>query len=310
MKKTLLTALMTLTILTLTACGNETVRQVMGENGEPQTEHATIEETEDTESMEALTETTEETTEEDGTETGTDLANAGDFPVDSRTDATTNKDGEQIVMNAAYQYYWLSGTPKNGSAEVVAKINEAIWANLTKVEDQAAAQRADAWKAYEHYVNYEEKPEDKKSSFKSYTLNYKCKLLRNDEAVLSICYRMDTFTQGEHGDYSYHCMNFDAQTGELLTWENISEDSDAFSQMIVNQVTELSQKEEYQKLLFTDGTGDLAAAVTKADAWALTPNGMEIVADPYVLGPYSSGAIVFPIAYDSLAGMKEQYIYK
>lgn len=307
MRKTIRMVLIAAAILSLAGCGTETVSQAIGQRDEPGTEHVTTDGTEVSESMEAITGETEE---EGVDKKDMNLAVSGYFPVDSRTDAQTNKDEEQIVMNASYQYYWLSGTPKDGSAEVVAAINDAIRTNLTQVEEQAAEQRAAAWKAYEHYVNYEEKPEDKKNSFRSYTLKYQCKLLRNDEAVLSMCYRMDTFTQGEHGEYSYHCMNFDAQTGELLTWSSISEDVEAFSQVIWNQVAELSEKKEYQKLFFEDGSGDLAAAVKKEDAWALTPKGMEIVADPYVLGPYSSGAIVFPIAYDSLTGIKESYIYK
>ena len=116
--------------------------------------------------------------------------------------------------------------------------------------------------------------------------------------------------QGAHGDYSYHCLNFDAQTGDVIGWDDLSDDTEQFEANVISLVQNISKSADYADRFYDVDTTDFSSAILQDGTFALTEEGMEIVIDPYIFGPYASGAFSFRLKADQLAGIKEQYIFK
>lgn len=130
-------------------------------------------------------------------------------------------------------------------------------------------------------------------------------VLRADNSVVSLVFSTVTYAGGAHGNYLERGYVYDTQTGELLTLEKLSEDSDAFKQYVLEYITDLAENgEEYKNCSFLQSAEDLSATlapVVREGSWYFDENGLVVFSDVYELGSYAEGIIRFTIPYEALA---------
>ena len=130
-------------------------------------------------------------------------------------------------------------------------------------------------------------------------------VLRADNSLVSFVFSTVTYTGGAHGNSLERGYVYDTQTGELLTLEKLSGDAEAFTQFVLEYITDLAANgEEYQNCSFPQSAEELSAAlapIVREGSWYFDKNGLVVFSDVYELGSYAEGSIRFTIPYDALA---------
>lgn len=161
-------------------------------------------------------------------------------------------------------------------------------------EDYAASLKEDGWE------------------FLGYSAGVNPKVTRMDEAVISFQITVYDYTGGAHGNYGSFGRNYSAITGELLAFDEIATDSEAFHATVLDYMINLADSPAYKDKLFGPPSKNvLSSALFDGDKWIFTKSGLSFLADPYLLGPYASGEIVFRLPYAKAydLGLKEDYRY-
>ena len=179
------------------------------------------------------------------------------------------------------EYYKTFSTGNNGTVEMAR-------------EDYAASLGEDGW------------------DFLGYSTDISVKVTRMDDAVISFQITLYDFTGGAHGNYGSGGRNYSAKTGELLSFDEISGDYEAFHAAVLDYMINLAESPAYKDKLFgPPSKDDLDSALFDGDNWVFTRSGISFLAAPYVLGPYASGEIAFMLPYEKAyeLGLKEDYRY-
>ena len=179
------------------------------------------------------------------------------------------------------EYYKTFSTGNNGTVEMAR-------------EDYAASLGEDGW------------------DFLGYSTDISVKVTRMDDAVISFQITLYDFTGGAHGNYGSGGRNYSAKTGELLSFDEISGDYEAFHATVLDYMINLAESPAYKDKLFgPPSKDDLDSALFDGDNWVFTRSGISFLAAPYVLGPYASGEIAFMLPYETAyeLGLKEDYRY-
>lgn len=179
------------------------------------------------------------------------------------------------------EYYKTFSTGNNGTVEMAR-------------EDYAASLGEDGW------------------DFLGYSTDISVKVTRMDDAVISFQITLYDFTGGAHGNYGSGGRNYSAKTGELLSFDEISGDYEAFHATVLDYMINLAESPAYKDKLFgPPSKDDLDSALFDGDNWVFTRSGISFLAAPYVLGPYASGEIAFMLPYKKAyeLGLKEDYRY-
>lgn len=135
------------------------------------------------------------------------------------------------------------------------------------------------------------------------------KVARADEKVLSILYSTHSFSGGAHGEYVDRGYSFDTETGEHITMDMLSADTEALKAFLHSYMLSLYEADEngyYSERVieenFLEGTvSDAFAALLREGSWYLSDKGMVIFSDIYELGPYAAGICEFTVPYAQLA---------
>lgn len=146
----------------------------------------------------------------------------------------------------------------------------------------------------------------------SYSTDISAKVTRMDDAVISFQITIYDYTGGAHGNYGSGGRNYSAKTGELLTFDEISEDYEAFHATVLDYMINLADTPTYQDKLFgPPSKDDLDSALFNGDNWVFTKSGISFFAAPYLLGPYASGEIAFMLPYEKAydLGLKNDLRY-
>lgn len=217
-------------------------------------------------------------------------------------DETKADDGTVIHVNSVQ----LPVVSIEGAEDIAEKINRDIAAyydtfsadeaiSMAK-EDYAASLEEDGWNFIISYCN------------SIYT-----EVTRMDDAVVSFEITYDEYTGGAHGNGGTVGRNYSTKTGELIAFDELSEDSEAFRAVVHNDMFLLAtESPAYQDKLFSSPTkADLESILFRDEGWVFTLSGISFLVDPYVLGPYSSGEIHFRLPYEKAYdfGLKEAYRY-
>ena len=137
---------------------------------------------------------------------------------------------------------------------------------------------------------------------------------RADNNVISFTENGYEYTGGAHGMPYSIGMNYDTNTGELISFAELSDDPDAFHADTLAYNQALAQTEYYSDQLFnTDDitNGNLENTLYADGMWYLSTSGLVFMSPPYALAPYAAGTLEFTIPYSDLKGMgfREQYAY-
>lgn len=140
------------------------------------------------------------------------------------------------------------------------------------------------------------------------------KTVRADSNVISFTITYDSFSGGAHGNYTMQGVNYNAKTGDLISFADLSDDPAAFREDTLSYNQKLAETEFYSERMFSSDditNGTLESVLYADDAWYLSTSGLVFISDPYALGPYAAGIIEFVIPYSDLAdmGFKESYTY-
>lgn len=301
-------------LLILTACsadagktpGSDTAGDA-GESGSQQPEDGTADENTGT--------SNENTSQDNGTDNGdaeTDtsvISNASRITIEMQTEEK-NKTAESgmVYLEKGSTYPVITIEGNEAAAE---KINSDI---RSRVDAFNANTEVEEW-AKENLLYYEtEEDSDADSFFLPYSEGLNFKTARADSDVISFTMTYDSFSGGAHGNYDTRGINYNAKTGELIAFSDLSDDPTAFHEDTLAYNQKLAGTDAYRKRLFSEESisdGTLESVLYADDVWYLSTSGLVFMSGPYALGSYAEGTIEFIIPYSDLEdmGFKSSYAY-
>ncbi|MGM9537828.1 MAG: DUF3298 domain-containing protein [Candidatus Onthomonas sp.] len=143
-----------------------------------------------------------------------------------------------------------------------------------------------------------------------YEFFLQAEVTRCDGRVLSLRFDEYQYTGGVHGYGFSYGRSYDLVSGSRLTLDFMSVQGASFRDTALERVEALCQTEDYAELLYPKGSYEDGLTDVVQDArFYLDEEGVIFLADPYLIGPYSSGVIEFHLPYSELEGvLKENYV--
>lgn len=138
--------------------------------------------------------------------------------------------------------------------------------------------------------------------------------VRADSNVISFRLLYESYSGGAHGNQTARGVNYNAKTGELIAFSDLSDDPVAFREDTLAYNQALAKTDSYAERMFSEDdvtNGSLESVLYADDVWYLSASGLVFMSDPYALGPYAAGIIEFIIPYGDLTdmGFKAAYLY-
>lgn len=220
-----------------------------------------------------------------------------------------SEDQEWVYVTLSVQFPKVSNAANPEAAE---KINAVIQSeagalsNLTEYEEWA--------KEDFHWRETLEQEDGQTFFWQPYEVEMSYSVERADEKVISFLFRNYDYIGGAHGGQALYGMTFDAQTGEKLTLEMLGESEQAVRDVVepilmqqAEQIQEQFEKGERDIGLFEE-YADYMPDVLTQESWYLTQDGMDVVANEYLIAPYATGPVTFHIPYEQSTFIKEAYL--
>lgn len=143
-----------------------------------------------------------------------------------------------------------------------------------------------------------------------YTADFSYQLKRCDDKIISFVFHQYDFTGGAHGNHWSYGMTFDAATGLRIYLSGLSESTDSFLKMLLEELEKQAASPAYERYIDKNMAVDLEEAFLKNSVcWYLDRSGLSFISNPYVLGPYAAGTYEFNVPYHNLNGLKAKYAY-
>lgn len=219
--------------------------------------------------------------------------------------AEKTADDGTVYLTKSYYYPVVTIEGNDAAAD---KINADI---QSRIDSFLAAAEVEEW-AKESYD--EAIASDMEYPFLAYSDDMTIAPQRADGNVISFTINNYAFTGGAHGNSGTGAVNYNAKTGDQISFADLSDDPAAFHEDTLAYNQKLAETESYRERMFSldsisDGT--LESVLYADDVWYLSPSGLVFMSNPYALGPYAAGIIEFIIPYSDLAGMgfKDSYAY-
>lgn len=144
---------------------------------------------------------------------------------------------------------------------------------------------------------------------RSYTINEKIEVTRNDNRIISFTKKNSTYSGGAHGNYDTWGYNFDAQTGEQLSLADVVNDFSGFT-TTANKYLFAELEKNYSDGLWKDYKETIKAMWKENGYWYFDDSGITIIFNPYEIGSFAMGDVMITLPYDVFkAYIKEQYRY-
>lgn len=193
-----------------------------------------------------------------------------------------------------------------GNEDAAAKINEDIRSHVEPFMSDTYE-----WLTNDLQYLLEDDPE---LTDTYYTAEKSYRVARADDKVISFAVVTYEYLGGAHGMPVSSSYNYDTKTGELIAFDELSDNPDSFHADTLAYNQKLAATEAYSERMFSSDditNGTLENVLYDDGTWCLATYGLVFVSDPYLLGPYAAGAIEFIIPYYALAdmGLKEDYAY-
>ncbi|MCD7829483.1 MAG: DUF4163 domain-containing protein [Clostridiales bacterium] len=332
-KKSCLLALCLALCLALTACGGTQTTQSEDNSGSAAPDASVSAEAEpadtsaEAEPAEEPAETSEVEADTSTTAASSEGAETTSITFETVEGSVTDDDGKEIVTYS-YQVPTVSLADSAAQAAVQADLDAVVETFVTYVQDEMGPQ------AKEAYETYYEGTDDGTGGF-SDALTFT--LARVDDAVISLVIDEVGYSGGAHGWDNRYCRNYDAQTGETLTFELLGESfRSAAEELVLAKAAEMQAEE----VVFFDNYADSISFVvcdgteTYAEIYArlypdvygengtveapegnleptyyLTQEGITFLSGEYVMQPYAGGIVEIPLSYDDFIDvMNSQYM--
>lgn len=316
MKKKLVFALLTVSIMTLAGCSLGSSNKETAQHSSSSDEDEDEEEESRVESDEKSTSNTDEVSDDEsamdmaGDENAEDTSKAVQISVQymEESESYKNEDGGVLLTRQLKIPYFSISENAQAAGKINAYLSE--WSEQFPVTDETIS-----WAKEE----YDFRLEDAQSGgydfyFPAYEDDITMEVRRADENVISVVATNFSYSGGAHGFAAETGLNFSTQTGDLIAFEELSDRSE-FRADTLSYNLNLSSTPPYTNLLFPSDTGtfaqDLSDVLYAEGKWYFSTTGITFISDPYALGPYSSGTIKFIIPYTILdeMGLKDSYQY-
>ena len=219
-----------------------------------------------------------------------------------------------LIDENGITYYTLSSTYPiiliEGNESAAEKINADIRSRIEPfLAETESYELHKNWSAYLH----ENEPERTDTLFAG---DWTYKVTRADDNVISFAITNYFYDGGIHGHFNTIGVNYDTNTGEQISFDDLSEDPESFRMTTLAYNLALAETEPYSNLMFPEEYSDLAVGTPEDvlysdDRWYLSAAGLVFLSNPYALGPFASGLIEFTIPYSDLEdmGFDEAYTY-
>lgn len=191
-----------------------------------------------------------------------------------------------------------------GNANAADKINADIQARVYDFKSDTSSLEW-AKNEYEEYYN---------TNLHSYAYSDDIlfSVARADINVISFLVTYEWYGGGAHGLYGSTGLNYDARTGELINFADLSENADAFHHDTLTFHQSLAASDAYKSIMWpADEDHDLEKVLYQDGRWYLSTSGLVFFSHPYELGAFFAGEIEFTIPYAELKemGFQEKYTY-
>ena len=142
----------------------------------------------------------------------------------------------------------------------------------------------------------------KEAWFTCYSLTREVSTVRVDEVVASFLYSDYAFTGGVHGYTADYGVTYDMGSGQQLALGDLGSDEWALKEACRRYVIDLIENldTEYRQGIFPDYQQYLDSVLKN---WVLTHEGVQFIAQPYVIAPYAAGTLRFTVPYEALNGV-------
>lgn len=261
---------------------------------------------------------TEASAEDESPESNTDGISKTDTSVSSAESSVTvvmeSADNVELTTDDGTVFYTITCSYPVVSIAGNEAAAEIINADIrARVESFKAATMQTAELAKEDF-EYMLNDADENYTPMPYSSDLSFTVTRADNNVISFTENGYEYMGGAHGMPYTTGINYGTNTGELITFTDLSDDPDAFRADTLAYNQELAQTEYYSMQLFNtdDITNGTLEQVLYADGgWYLSTSGLVFMSPPYALAPYAAGTLEFTIPYSDLAnmGFKEAYTY-
>lgn len=245
---------------------------------------------------------TPDSTDNAETETSDDSVRA-DITFETKENRESAEDGTLLYTSlCSYPVVTIEGN--ESAAE---KINADILAEVDAVlTDTATCDYAK--EDYEYFLSNG----DSEYGFVNYYHDLDITVARNDSNVISFLLTDSVYSGGAHGNYGFAGLNYNAKTGDLISFTDLAENAESFHADTLAFLKELITTDAYQEILFESAKDDLEVTLYQDEKWYLSTGGLVFFSDPYALGPFASGKIEFTIPYSDLTemGLKEEFSYQ
>ena len=136
----------------------------------------------------------------------------------------------------------------------------------------------------------------KETWFTCYSLTRDVSVARMDDAVISFRYSDYSFSGGMHGYTAEYGVTYDMVSGVQLRLEDLTDDApilrEACRQYILEQVED--EASEWKDGLLPNYTAYLDSVLNN---WVFTEDGLQFIAQPYVIAAYAVGTLRFTVPY-------------
>lgn len=223
----------------------------------------------------------------------------------------TEEDNKTTEDGTVYYTRWADYpvVTMEGNANAAEKINADI---RSRIEEAKANLETEQWAKEELLQDMETLGPDFVPVGYSDGLTFQT--VRADSNVIAFRLLYETYSGGAHGNQTVRGASYNAKTGELIAFSDLSDDPVAFREDTLAYNQKLAQTESYAMRMFSSDdvtNGSLESVLYADDVWYLSTTGLVFMSDPYALGPYAAGIIEFIIPYADLAdmGFKESYAH-
>lgn len=212
------------------------------------------------------------------------------------------EDGETVLLTLQYDSVKLAN-------DNLADLGKSLSVDFGNDKELSAESEELEWAKsdYEYAMSA-----DGMGYFYGYDSTEKVSVERCDEHVLSLTGYFYGYTGGAHGNYGTTGYNYDVRSGQKLQLSDLVENESEFyetaSEYICNKLEEEYGDElfpEYQETVKTLWDGEYPVN------WYLSGTGIEIVYNPYEVGPYAMGQAQVTLPYTQFGQyIKEDYQMK
>ena len=140
----------------------------------------------------------------------------------------------------------------------------------------------------------------RESWFNCYRLERKTSVARLDDVVASFRYEDYAFNGGVHGNTYEYGMTYDMVSGEHMTLANLTEDEAGLKLVCRQHLLEVMGAEDFPgRENLMDGYEQQLDSVMKN--WVLTDEGLQFIAQPYIISAYAMGTLRVTVPYEKIA---------